>query len=82
MIVMGNVTVRNAPPFSSARAASTSTFQVYCPGYTNVYASVIVKTQLPDASTSFDIRTTDPPEGSGSWDSNQWARTSSAPQQC
>lgn len=75
-IVMGNVTVRNAPAFSpTSGPSSSSSFQVYVPSGVNIVTSVVSKTARSDGKTYFDISTA----GLGGWDSNQWAPTATAP---
>ncbi|GAX83406.1 hypothetical protein CEUSTIGMA_g10831.t1 [Chlamydomonas eustigma] len=72
MIVMGNVTVRNAPiPFSLKSSSSSSSFQVYYPAYFNLYTNVITKTGSPDGKTYFNFTTLN----EGPWSSFYWACT-------
>ncbi|GAX83058.1 hypothetical protein CEUSTIGMA_g10484.t1 [Chlamydomonas eustigma] len=72
LVVMGNVTVRNAPtPFSSEAAPSSSTFQIYTPSGVNIYTNVISKTARSDGKTYFDFNTV----SVGPWDWYQWGCT-------
>ncbi|GAX83405.1 hypothetical protein CEUSTIGMA_g10830.t1 [Chlamydomonas eustigma] len=76
MLVMGNVTLRNAPLLSATGSNySVSTFQVFCPVAAFLRAYAICKTSTIDynniATTTFNVSTV----SVGPWSAQQWSQS-------